>query len=810
MDAELLREFRDSLRDRLDQQNVFAGGTDGAGLFMNPGFTTRFGIELEFLCNKDRFHVGNSVNTCILHQNDPFWRSNFEVLRPTPAQRAEFRAGISGPKPITATPNKDEWSSFMMEVTLKHGSTTFRGAKKSSNEGVSGSKIEDDSSVRLNEYVNEIMVFTKQPEADYLPSVAKDGYIYRATEMLNGPAGTDYRFFETNEFVSSVLTNEPILYPKVLQADGSYKEGYIPYGFLVIDNTMQHMLSHNNKIVVQDMGFHVHLSEYPRIQDVTERMNRIMGFVKLFYLFEPLLFACQPAYRGRSKYCKPLQSVFSLYNMMSVDPRELYRWMTGGRNKIWGTHRSNRVDSARYLALNLFNCKPKGSGTVEVRLAHATFDSHYLNHFIHMLQNLFELSMAMSEEKINALLEMAQAQEMFPAWVIERESYYEDDRMYSESDFYAFSNPSYTTSAERSRIPQKLLQLYYCLTGCQDTVYAMVPYMNYYHATAENKRLGHVKMFSADLMTPLPDAEVILAACDRYLDAPEWNRNRLTSASYLRGEALEHECENCVKIQDQCAKGADTIKSIVREQHIQDERIRIQSLIEQGILSDAEIRGLMGSIGNPTGELDEHYEHRTQAELILGKGQMGGRARRATRKGLHRRYVPAGHVKTRKGLKPTRRSLKTRRGLIMQTRRGGRVVAPAVPAVPAMPAVSMKSPAGPAKQDFYDMLYRVNKGAPKLVMEWNGKSWEVFDTDWLGARMPEPTLTPIVNALLKVITLKQLRTLERGQYLDAPVFLTSTELHQRALLKELGALGFDADTVARIRAVYANAMVPRR
>jgi hypothetical protein len=196
--------------------------------------------------------------------------------------------------------------------------------------------------------------------------------------------------YAQNELVSPVLHDASTDYPSMDPAIVDHK---VPLGALAIDNLMNHMLGHKNVILTQRMGFHVHLSNYLVFPADNPDLKKIydIGFVKLFYLFEPLIYSFFPFYRSESTYCQSIQSVF---NLNEIKGPWLPIWEDLVNNvPISGVNRKERGD--RYLSLNLTNCKPGGIGTIEVRLGHASFDSEFIQAYIYFLQTLMVLNEAL-------------------------------------------------------------------------------------------------------------------------------------------------------------------------------------------------------------------------------------------------------------------------------------------------------------------------------------------------------------------------------------------------------------------------------
>jgi hypothetical protein len=191
------------------------------------------------------------------------------------------------------------------------------------------------------------------------------------------------------------------------------------------------------------MGFHVHLSEFPLIEG-EGRKRFIVAFVKMFYLFEPMLFSMHPSSRSHSRYCQSLQSIFNFNEICYLSVDEIYDHLVyeeegftyGGIDvPSLNDDDSRSAKGQRYLSLNLTNCRGNGIQTVEIRLGQSMFDINYINKYIYLLQSLFEFSFAMEQsdvnnnliypnQTVNSILLYAQANEIIPSYCYQTTAQY--------------------------------------------------------------------------------------------------------------------------------------------------------------------------------------------------------------------------------------------------------------------------------------------------------------------------------------------------------------------------------------------------
>jgi hypothetical protein len=150
-------------------------------------------------------------------------------------------------------------------------------------------------------------------------------------------------------------------------------------------------------------GFHLHVCEDRRpVQgqpawsiNSQPRKNMLIGFVKLFYIFEHFLFSLFPKYRSSSQWCRSYQSIFNFNEIRNSSVNVIWDVLTGANNII--AQRQNGRDY-RYISLNFKNCRVEpdgttGIGTIEFRIGHSTFDSEFIQAYINLIQNLFNFNL---------------------------------------------------------------------------------------------------------------------------------------------------------------------------------------------------------------------------------------------------------------------------------------------------------------------------------------------------------------------------------------------------------------------------------
>ena len=212
------------------------------------------------------------------------------------------------------------------------------------------------------------------------------------------------RIVDKTELVTPILTNEPFI----------LHENKVPYGFLAIDNMVNHLTSHDNVLFVYNEGLHLHMSKNPRTPPNLRGKLHItpeeaVGLCKLFWVFEPLFFAAQPTFKSENLRLgyQSIQSLFNYNEILcsnGVTYEDIYYILLLSddinttdkfpKNRRY-TSQNSTGHKGRYLSLNFINLLFGGIGTVELRLGYGTFDSNAIQLFIHMFQILFELNLTL-------------------------------------------------------------------------------------------------------------------------------------------------------------------------------------------------------------------------------------------------------------------------------------------------------------------------------------------------------------------------------------------------------------------------------
>jgi hypothetical protein len=447
--------------------------------FHHPALDCRYGVEIEFLASVNRYTVGKRVNSCMFNQNGRWWRRNFDGRNPVdPSLEGSIR-------PITQNGNFDEFSSFFVEATENYGSKSHKGLAQCDRQGNAGQRIEHDGSVMLHPESRGFTLWsTRLPNElvdtdfrgqDWNPdsyglqfyrisrvdptcaqATANQGtnqtniQIENHTWDYNGPDPVSHHLGleRANELVTNILTNDYVEYPNAIvvqpQNPNAMQDAnplpLLPVGGLLLDNLFTHMKSHKSVLVTEMMGFHVHLS-LPDYNTFLKRKRLAIGFAKLFYIFEPLLFCMHPHYRQYRDYCQPIQSVLTFNEIRNSQPDLIWRHLIGrlsadntrvesvefisGTNRVTksiaesdavynevlqqtgnpvqaaNARRGQEIHALRYLALNLANLVEGGIGTMEVRLGHSTFSSPFVQAFVNVLHNLLKLNDYLIKDSIH-------------------------------------------------------------------------------------------------------------------------------------------------------------------------------------------------------------------------------------------------------------------------------------------------------------------------------------------------------------------------------------------------------------------------
>jgi hypothetical protein len=785
----------------------------------HPALNHRFGIELEFLNSSSRFALANRVNSCMFKQNGRWWRKNFNALDP-------INPDLPSGRPITSSNDEfDEWSGFFMEATLNYHAPSHKGIARCDRQGNAGIRIETDVSVTLDSRLKGITLWSKTAQgADtdlssggipnnratafvrddisikpYTPSPFCAHYTRTSDVEWTSALGTDHtlNLWDNNEMVTNVLTNEHVKYPNRRLEGGVVGEGLLPLGGLAIDNICNHMLSHANVVGTQDMGFHLHISEHPKIENINTRKEVLTGFVKLFYLFEPMLYAFNPIYRSRSAYCQSIQSIFTLDEILAADSANELVWKdlvadSFVQNNITYEYHAGGVNrklkGQRYLSLNLTNCKPKGIGTVEIRLGHSTFDSTYIQAYIHVLLALYSLNTIMCERgnrehnDVYYYHNFLLTNGPIPEHCNQTTEAYNTSRIsedsidgapvlgFIESIHYRNGGDNELTSRLTRMCIYQCLLLFRGLTGSSSSLEYLLPYLNEYYAPQDTLTWLNI----GNIIDPITIDELEQSAAEYFGEPSLLTQftpvNEKVYAINADGKySLIHKCKTCS--QNSAGKCSHDYNEGNMPERSVYPRPPSGSRIEKTVFT-------LKCNNRPV------YV-KTQSELLTNKrtaGVFAGGKKRFTRR---RRY-------------------------------GGRVqiMASSIPeTVQKPPVVETKQLASPAKvqhnfnfTEYFKQFRNIRRGAQRVeIQEIKGKL-VIGYVNWLGEFSPESRLTMIVNTLLerKIIDKATLELLVANGYIDYYIFTLSNEEHVGQLTKELEALKISPDTVEKIRNVYTE------
>ncbi len=497
-----LHRYRINFREYLDiiSNSIVRGNEDLDNEFYHWGLDSLFGVELEFLSNNSRYDMANRANNCIYNQNSLTYRRNYDVLSPNPANRINHqqRAPANQKSITTNHTDFDQWSSFMIEALAGHGASTHRGIptlnpQRTSARGSSGNKIENDGSVNLNGRTTVSVWGHSQNGIATQPI-----YIGLNSPRINvATFENDANIFSYNEFVSGVLVNEPYQVNHIV-VDDEEETGYLPYGWLNLDNAISHLTNHGNEIYVGSCGLHIHVSRNPRtdygLRGISDEVVAV-GLAKLYYIFEPFFCATHPSYRSGSNWACPFQSKYNLIEIMTMDTRTLYNQLT--RN----SHSPRRLrDDIRYCALNFYNLRGGGIGTIELRIGHSTFDSEAVQLYIHLYQVLYHFNLyLLSNCDRNApfaehlgIITGAIRQGAVPIYCGQTAASYDITPNRGALGNANPGHPRYgffeSSNDERlqTSIITKLAQLFFSITGAEQGVMKALGFINLYHCNQIN------------------------------------------------------------------------------------------------------------------------------------------------------------------------------------------------------------------------------------------------------------------------------------------------------------------------------------
>lgn len=767
------------------------GDRKASAPYNHQSLNCRYGIEIEFFSSANRFVIGHRVNNCIWNQNNTWWRNNFDAL--------SNLTGIPRPNPITSGTSMNEWSSFMLEIMKGYHDSTHRGDERCGNRGNGSAKIENDSSVTVNNDTNDATgvtifsisgpQFTEIAEqtggkplkgyvkglnnCDIKPSSASPLITTHFTLIegrsfnVDGDPGTVLDPWEQNELVSGILANVHIDYPNRLPETTTTIR--VPYGSIVIDNLFNHMLSHQNALFIQRCGFHVHLTEYPRIDNQDKRARMMGGFVKLFWLFEPLLFSFQPYYRTRSSYTQSIQSMFNFSeittsNMLTIWNELIYGGTGFGGRRI--------APGLKFLSLNMANFNT--IGTAEVRLGHGTFDSRYVQAYINVLQNLFmfnvylcktqedqiesgAITLAEYYDQHNGILAFSDRQGAVPPQCKRSSATYNQVGGGPVNGFF-----QYGTNTSRTTIVSQLYKLFYLLTSAKDSLTILHRYLQEYH-TYNNSWVSRITL-DAFLINPIFDEINAIVAEDGF-NAFKLIIMPINYRISSNQSDLDDDCKTCSK--DSYGNCGSDFNRGNLPTNSTSARTKDEAYV---------YRQTCGS--------DNDY-FKTQTELLNHKiraGYRGGYRVTRGRKGSKSNPRISNKKMTRRQRR--QRTVSQHGGVIMNT----------IQSIPPTETTNSE----------YVWSGRVNEGADRIFVQDVDGILTAFRGNWMGEKTADETLSAIFNALLErsVLTREQLDLLIEKGYSDLHVFTLRNSSFERRLVNELKALNISEDKINEIRNVY--------
>ena len=792
--------------------------------FYNYNLNCRYGIEIEFLSSVNRFVLGNRVNNCIFKQNHPWWRNNYDAFNLNRDQQNNLPQGR---RIITNNnDNFDEYSSFFIESNLNYGSKTHRGNHECQRRGIAGCKIEWDPTVTL-EYDTGITLWTSTVNTNFENSEVKDNVLagnefeqnYSALShfvklyqqpyvhccqfsLMGNPSYSDRRdifsrlssIFNNIELVSNVLTNIRVNYPLKKYANNDYRQGELPLGSFVIDNLFNHMLSHKSVIMTQKSGLHIHLSEFP-IVDTASKINLVIGFIKLFYVFEPLIFSFFPEYRANSDFCQSLQSIFNRQEMINND-FALYNDLIDDdfdeanayddRSYIAGVNRKLR--GQRYLSLNIQNCKQNGIGTIEIRLGHTTLDSKFMQSYIHFLQTLFCLNTALInaaaiDNRFRYHNELLRSNVIPPYCDFTPREYnianhnlpkekLEGRRHSPIWGFFISMGNSQADKIEKTNIIQKLYKLFFGLTNSAPTLRILAGYTNFYHSNA-NSWLSKNNLLEIDIHQILRQANNEVHTGPTHnpfqpIRIEEHYAIGLNQDGSFKTNMLHH-CVNCAinERTNTCAYDYNRKSNL---QILSRERRSPADARNQNSLFVKYCRGDYDQMG------------KTQSELLTTK--------------LTRGTFAGGKRKSKKYLqkKLKRCSLQKKHTILEGS---------------AIMEINTNNDKTDSNSDAYE-TYRLNAEADRINVIKNDNNYVAVITDWMGNNTEMKLLSKIINKLIhdKIIDEKTLYLLVENRYIDYYIFWCKNEIHKKKLFSELTKLEITNETIENIIQVYKNTKLP--
>ena len=745
-------------------------------LFSHPGLNCRYGIELEFISSANKYVIGSRINSCMYESQDKWWRKNFNGLRDIdpilPGDGKDMTDNID---------DFNQWSSFFFEITHFYGSKTHKGDHRCSNRGIAGIKIENDSSVVLDSEGPGIILWSSKVDDNFNESELKNDngtwkancvglnepFVYiepnrerimpfckhfvlkgRNQRPLRGVGGmkqgnvvpwnsfaSKLELMQENELVTNVLSNDYIIYPFCSSYENDYVEGILPLGSLVIDNTINHMISHTTVIATQRMAFHVHLSEFPTA-DNERRINSAIGFVKMFYLFEPLLFSLQPYFRSKFAWNQSIQSLYTYQEILHIEHmRDILLRPSIDRPDLqyYGSQRCLQGD--RYVAVNLQNLT--GSGTIEVRIGNATFDSHFIQAYINVLQTLYTFSNMLLDNNYqsenifqdhNNILE-AFEDKVIPFYCCEQNSIDYNNRparniaitpenpgspIYGFFDSFGYEDRQ---KNEKTNIIGDLYMLFIGLTGCE-ALHSIRDYINYYHCS-DSSWINKVSINCINFDILENDARDNFRKDNlftfNFFSSVRGGENYFTGGNdFNNSKFIDVRCKNCYQDRYRCV--ADFNRGIYPNL-LQRHREGIFNRDRRTVLRNMKDQSSVFKDTCPRDNPDFPNLSKLQKELIHRVIQRGGSNSESTK---------------------------------MET----------------------------------DIKDRLNKCVYKIIIRQNNDNIEIGYVDWMGTFYKEEALTEIIKELLdkEIINREQLNILVKNKYIDYCIFKKE---HKTQLIEEL-------------------------
>jgi len=527
------------------------------------------------------------------NQNDAWWLNNYNAMNviPSPLSYHSIR-------PLTHDRlNLDEWSSFFVDVSNDHGGKSFQGMSSTGRLGMAGFRIENDSSVSPTDnrsspfWLDSGVSVWSNNASKWMRNtdLKNDGDVYaplfrglrdETSNTLRTKNCIHYtqkranlwsreqwqvntvRFNEENELVSNILTDEYVDYPFVAKLNdrNAFGPNKLPLGALSIDNLVNHMLSHKLAIAVQHCGFHVHLTEFPRLHE-PRRATMVQVFLKLWYIFEPMFYSFFPDYRSGNDWCQSMHSLFTYEEILNRS-EDIFEALTNDNtNHFLDGRVANKP--TRYIAVNLGNYH--GSGTIEIRIGHSHFDSVMIQAYIHILQTLLNLSCSMDINTANQLLIIANTNfKIIPWYCIHQTSaeYSSGPAGYGPIDNTTNNRGSprrgfffYVQDLHaRTYVIRSCIELFVALTSCCDSIAEIYKHIRFYHVDTDtcwlNVRARGSNLLEIDIGAAITDGMRLTNTRDEEIKNRwnYWTPVRMYK-DYIPGpnarNNLLHKCKTC-------------------------------------------------------------------------------------------------------------------------------------------------------------------------------------------------------------------------------------------------------------------------